>query len=343
MIEALLWMAAAAIWTFMCIPACIAMPRAEKRRISRMLDAMPDPAASLYVRQWLPSQDPAQTAARELARRHFANLLELGWPRSLLFATLLAGAVAAVGIGCCELLIGHAPGIGLGTLAALAGAICWIGNDQVERCRRRDYTPADVASHAMRLVISIPMGAALSSVAAENLAVALSFLLGVFPTTTLIKYGQRFVDRSLNLGDTASTTGAFELEKLQGIGRPEAERLAAEGVRSIVQIAYTDPLALALRANMELDFVTDAVSQALLWCYTTDRLEKVQRLGLRGAVEVKNLRDRLPNEDAASCLRDAAVALEISPASMTTIIEEVALDPYSQFVCALWLETDRVA
>jgi hypothetical protein len=203
----------------------------------------------------------------------------------------------------------------------------WVILDQLGHLRRRDYTLDDVGSQCFRLIIAVPFGTALTGLAAPAIAAPCAFLIGVFPTSTLITIARRLFDRKLDLGDLADGGPHLDLERLQGVSRPQAERFAEEGYRSLLQLAYTDPFVLTVRTSYDFDCVSDLIAQALFWTYARDEgLSKVQALGLRSAVEVTFLRDALKSDDADEKARaettvaEAAQVLGMSVASFQGIL-----------------------
>jgi hypothetical protein len=332
------FLAAIVAWLWIAGAACWSLRRSYISRTRMFVDSLPDGAVRLYLQRWAPT---VNAHSRDALRAHLKQTVPWGWGRPLAFAALSASTIA--------LLIGFALSTGAkaprggnvtlqlteGAASALAGALTWVVFDQLARIRRGDYTQDDVASHSFRLIMAVPMGAALSVFGNAGFP----FLLGAFPTTTLMTLGQRVVDRKLNLGDLTNGGLHLELERLQGVGRPDAERFAEQGVRSLLQLAYTDPFVLALRSSFEFDVVSDLVSQALLWTYGTDGgLPKLQAVGLRGAIEVRHLQERLENGEPAAqqIVADAAAALGIGRDALENMFTELARDHYAQFICALW-------
>jgi hypothetical protein len=85
------------------------------------------------------------------------------------------------------------------------------------------------------------------------------------------------------------------------------------------------------------------VCQALLWIYTEQDEDKWRKVGLRSAFEIINLWNAFTGTNQAD--RDKAVAIiRLLASQLTTdemavrnIIEEVARDPYSDFVYKTWV------
>jgi hypothetical protein len=176
--------------------------------------------------------------------------------------------------------------------AALAGAFMWSVNDMVSRSRRLDFSSSDVWWANLRLTVAIPMGYAFAAVVTAGLAPFIAFALGAFPLATLNSMLRRLAVKSLNI-DTASEESPDGILKLQGINRTVVERLFNEDISTVPQLAYCDPIHLTMRSNLTFNFVTDCMNQALAWMYFAEAMDTLRPLGLRGAVEILHLVERL--------------------------------------------------
>ena len=222
--------------------------------------------------------------------------------------------------------------------AALAGAFVWIISDEIDRLRRRDFTSSDVYYYIFRILLAVPFGWALTRLQyTSQVGIPVAFFLGAFPTTTLFTAARRIGGQQLHLGDDPS--GALELEKLQSIGKDNAERFKDEGISTIAQLAYADPVDLTIRTNFDFNYVIDCVSQALMWIYiipTTD----LNLLSLRGAQEAAALVEWLKDSDhrtaAEATLTALAAKLNISEQALKTTLQQIASDPYTKFLVNAW-------
>jgi hypothetical protein len=225
--------------------------------------------------------------------------------------------------------------------AALAGAYLWIISDEIDRLRRRDFTSFDVYYYIFRVLISIPFGWALTRLAVTlQVGIPVAFFLGAFPTSTLFTLARRLANQQLKLGDD-NVAGKLELESLQSVGKDAAERFRDEGIFTISQLAYADPLDLTIRTNFDFNYVVDCVSQALLWIYLGDKSKELQSYSLRGAQEVAYfyacLTATTPDPNAIAALQEIATTkLDMSKEALTCTLEQVAKDPYTIFLCEIW-------
>jgi hypothetical protein len=233
------------------------------------------------------------------------------------------------------------------TASALAGAFVWVISDELDRLRRRDFTTSDVYYYVFRILLAIPFAWSITAISVEGQtlgllgSIPLAFFLGAFPTTTLFKIARRFGAQTLKLGDD-QTTGNLELEKLQSIGKSNAERFQDEGITTITALAYTDPVDLTIRTNFDFSYVVDCVSQALGWIYFQEDSAKLLALSMRGAQEITNVvrwaRDASDPRQASAeqAILDAATKLGLSDMAFRATLAQIVADPYSEFLVNVW-------
>ena len=227
--------------------------------------------------------------------------------------------------------------------AALAGAFVWIVSDEIDRLRRRDFTSSDVYYYVFRILLAVPFAWALTRAQITlQVGIPTAFFLGAFPTSTLFTISRRFVNQTLKLGDDP-VSGTLELEKLQSIGKEAAERFKDEGISTICQLAYADPVDLTIRTNFDFNYVTDCVSQALLWLYLGDQLKNTAIYSLRGAYEAYCLIEGLTKNDpiALQTLADVTALLvankvQISAQTLRETLRQAGHDPFTKFLVDIW-------
>jgi hypothetical protein len=230
-------------------------------------------------------------------------------------------------------------------MAALAGAYLWVVHDHTWRTRRLDFAPSDVHWGTLRLVIAIPMGYAFAAVAAKSVGPTVAFALGAFPLDALILMMRRLTEKQLG---ATSVEASDDIIALQGVNKEIMERLRNEDITTVTQIAYCDPVRLVMRSNLTFNFVTDCMSQALAWLYFEDKLATLRPLGMRGAVEIKNLIDaydadvaanpglKTERDRAATALPKIAEAIKQDPSTVESAFREIAGDPYTEFLSDVW-------
>jgi hypothetical protein len=247
-----------------------------------------------------------------------------------------------------------ATGVGPGTTlralfaSALAGAFVWVTSYEIEKLRKRDFTTSDVFYYVFRILLAIPFAWAIAAISVDGRplglpgSIPLAFFLGAFPTTTLFKIARRFGAQTLKLGDDQAS-GTLELEKLQSIGKSNAERFQDEGITTIVALAYTDPVDLTIRTNFDFTYVVDCVSQALAWMYFQDDSAKLVELSMRGAQEITavvqwsaNATDPVKQGYADQAILDAAAKLGLSDKALRTTFAQIVQDSYTEFLVNVW-------
>jgi hypothetical protein len=207
--------------------------------------------------------------------------------------------------------------------------------------RNRDLTFHDVYGCVFRFLIALPFGFAFGKWVTDNFGIPLAFVLGTFPTGTLFKIGRRLAVQQFKLGEDAGET-SNELEKLQSVSRSSAERFMDEGINTIAELAWSDPIDLTLRTNKELDYVIDCASQALVWVYFEDKTRELYKLSLRTAHEVTSLVYSLASSNvdkkaqADQTVAEAAKILGIETKALENTLMQIEEDPFVRFLVAIW-------
>ena len=226
-------------------------------------------------------------------------------------------------------------------IAALVGAYSWALLDLVTKAYLYDLKPTNLFTTSFRLIVAAPLGLAVAALLKDEMGIPIALFLGAFPAKTLTKMARRQVRSRLNM-EESSNNGTLELQSLQGINRTLAERFESEGVSTILQLAYSDPVVLTMRTNFSFSYVVDCCSQALAWLYFEDNLAKMRSFGLRGAQEISILMDEIDNAEeddakkAKGCLKAVVKALQVDSEAFDWALREVAEDPYTIFLNEVW-------
>ncbi len=318
-------------------------------RQREILGAFPEGPARCYLRTFFAAArkqgEPARTAFEENYRRRFGRQ-HFAFPGLCLLGISAAAIFLAI-----RTLSSWAQG-GSETVpfqvaaAAVAGAYMWVCYDLTRRAQQRDLRPIHLLWAAFRFVVAVPLGLAFSALLKENAGVPIAFMLGAFPTRTLFTFTRRTTMSKLGLGEQDTESGC-ELAALQGIGRSTAERFEDEGVITILQLAYSDPVDLAIRTNLCFSYVVDCCSQALAWLYLQDDLTQLRQFGLRGGQEICSLLDDMDagagdpcTELARKTLELAAQKLKVPHQGLEYALRQIAGDPYTQFLCHVWQRSE---
>jgi hypothetical protein len=285
----------------------------------------------------------------ERFRKHYACYYGR---RHFVIPLLLLAAIAGVGVwGTAQTLKTWQTGHGVFAwppiiLSAFLGAYTWVTSDQLSRLRRRDLSPGDIYNGVFRFLIAAPFGVALATVAKEDVGVPVAFLIGVFPTTTLFTIARRIASQRLSVGEDLAA-GQGRLELLENIDKGNAERFSDEGVATIAQLAWTDPVDLSVRTNFEFNYVVDCMSQALLAVYLGENIKNLGIFSLRTSMDAAAMiRDMGPDieganptaeeRDARKALIEAAATLKTDPKALRYTLTSAAEDPYTDFIWSVW-------
>ncbi|HTV85025.1 MAG TPA: hypothetical protein VME63_06455 [Dyella sp.] len=233
-------------------------------------------------------------------------------------------------------------------LAAQAGAYMWVVNDFTSRARRLDFAPSDVHWGVLRLAIALPLGCFVAQVIPDAFSGWRSFVafgVGAFPLSGLLSIFRRMLLTRLGIKDDVTTDN--DIIKLQGINAGIAERLANEGITTIAQLAYCDPIRITMRSSLSFNFVIDCMNQALAWVYLEGGMNAIRAFGLRGAVEISHLQSSLESGDAGdvaeaeAVLACAARATRQDRATLRLVFYEIARDPFTEYLSTIWEGPER--
>jgi hypothetical protein len=172
------------------------------------------------------------------------------------------------------------------TVAAFCGAYVWVVADLIARERTLDLSTTHVHWATFRLIVSLPLGFAFSQFATnDKVGLGVAILAGAFPGQTLGKMARRIAGKQLGIDDPPGDKRT-RLDNLQNIDTTVSDRFVDEGITTIPQLAYADPVDITMRTGFKFIFVVDCVSQALLWVYMEDYYAAAKANGFRGALEV---------------------------------------------------------
>jgi hypothetical protein len=208
--------------------------------------------------------------------------------------------------------------------------ICGCFIELLSRFRKRDIVPATLYGATFRFGVAVPAAYAFASLFAENVQAAIAFMLGAFPTTTLMLVMRRLVAQKIGLGSEA-TTEKHELEELQGINTDLAERFSEIGVSTFLQLAFEDPMQLTMRMNLPFREIIDVMSQALAALYTDDNFEVYRHYLVRSSIDCgiiyKQLHGKDPELEKLARAQIEAIAAHLSVTS--DIVEKIMFEVYN--------------
>jgi hypothetical protein len=194
----------------------------------------------------------------------------------------------------------------LGALAArllptvafgFAGAYIWNLYDLLNRYRGVDITPASFQFSWLRLLAGAIIGPLVSLAAADGIKNLVAFGVGVLPLQTIFQFVADYATKRLAITSNQTPADPPTLHKLQGMTVNQIARLAEEGIDSTATLAYSDPVKLFLKTDIEWVVVIDMIDQALLFNYVGDKLSSLRPEGIRGSIETAVIYERLESGD----------------------------------------------
>jgi hypothetical protein len=235
-------------------------------------------------------------------------------------------------------------------VAGIAGAYMWVLYEFITRERSLDFSTTHINRATFRFAVAVPLGYALGQLAIDkNWQLSLAFLAGAFPTDAILKNLRWLFVKRLGIEEPPADK-RDRLDNLQGIDSGAAERFAEEGITTISQLAYSDPIALTIRSGFRFDYICDCVSQALASIYLQDRLAVAARYAMRGALEVAGLLYTIeyPTQNDPSSIAEAKRASEVLQAladelkttrqTVEVVLNEIWEDRAVEFLAELWEE-----
>lgn len=236
--------------------------------------------------------------------------------------------------------------------AGFAGGYMWVLLSILKRTQERQLTPFDLYAGCARIILCIPIAFAFVSffkgiLQAQALA-GIAFLLGAFPMDSLLTFMRRTATSKLKLEQSFSDQATVLIE-LQGIERDQAEIFAKEGVSTMLQLAYSDPVDLTIRTGFSFSYTVDCCSQALAWLNFEKDMPKLRRYGLRGAQEICTFVMELTQKTGQSkkimdeeqlwaekTMEVLSIELTLDVIALRHMLDQIAYDPYTQFLYDVW-------
>jgi hypothetical protein len=229
-------------------------------------------------------------------------------------------------------------------LAAVTGAYSFVVANLVWAALSYNLPPLVLVNAALRLLVAAPLGYAVASVGGGH-SELLAFAAGAWPLGWFQTQFRRLTNNYLlNAGanapggaDASPTDSAITLD---GVDRQVAENLAGAQISTVAQLAYCDPVQISLRTNITFDVIIDLQSEALAAIYLGDKLDALRLMGLRGAIEIAGLwalqdsAETSPQFDKTFAAAQQAAG--IAAGGFRNCLREIALDPYTQFLVAVW-------
>lgn len=229
--------------------------------------------------------------------------------------------------------------LSLSALSAIAGAYLFIVAQLIQQCRARTLVYFDLFGASLRMLIAMPLGLSLSTLASDALGAFISFGLGAFPIIELRMLTRRLTATSLMAGDPRAAED--QTIAMLGVTESVSDTLAEENITCVQQLADIDPVVLAVRTGLSFDYILFLASQSLVWCFLGKTAAVLGPLGLADARAIWSLMAK-PEDERKEVLASvdahfATLATPQAPKSIDTVLlreafEKIAADPYTLFL-----------
>jgi hypothetical protein len=234
---------------------------------------------------------------------------------------------------------------------AILGGYIRVVFDLCTRAYQENIRPTDVLWAAYRLALSPPLGygaAKLLDGDTVRFGPFAAFLLGLFATSTVMEWGRRVFAKLTNSPELAAGD-ANRLLALPALDQVTADLIRDEGITTVTQLAYADPIRMSIRTGLGFSFVTSAASEAMLAMFldTREKMVTVRGFGVCGAYEAVGLWNRYASQTgtqttptvappAGAVIDQMAAALGFTREGLLNILYQISLDPYIHFLRSCW-------
>jgi hypothetical protein len=118
--------------------------------------------------------------------------------------------------------------------------------------------------------------------------------------------------RKLEISVDPEEVKGLPMGLVEGLNKKVVDRLDEEGITSIVDLAYSDPIKLFLKTNYPWAWVIDVIDQALLINYIGVKIEALRPIGIRGSIEMSVLGEPVQTANLVSLIAISAKRLDFT-------------------------------
>jgi hypothetical protein len=179
--------------------------------------------------------------------------------------------------------------LSLSALSAVAGAYLFMVAQLIQQCRARTLVYSNLFEASLRLLIAVPLGLSVSTLASDTLGPFISFGLGAFPITELRTLVRRLTASSLKADDPRADDD--QTVAMLGVTQSISDVLVEEDITCAQQLADIDPVVLAVRTGLSFDYVLFLAAQSLVWCFLGRTACELGPLGLISPLTKSDLVD----------------------------------------------------
>ena len=229
--------------------------------------------------------------------------------------------------------------LSLSALSAIAGAYLFMVAQLIQQCRARTLVYSDLFGAGLRLIVAVPLGLSLSTLASDSLGPFISFGLGAFPIGALSTLTRKLTAAQLKTDDPRADDD--QTVAMLGVTQSVSDVLAQENITCAQQLCDIDPVVLAVRTGLSFDYVLFLAAQSLVWCFLGKTAASLAPIGLADARAIWYLMQKSP-EDRQKVLTSVdklltAAATTQAPKPIDDVLllqafDKISIDPYTTFL-----------
>lgn len=189
----------------------------------------------------------------------------------------------------------------------------------------------------LRPLVAALVAPALAVAASESLQYLVAITIGLFPAEMM----RRRCMRRRNAFARRSRKTKPSLQLLQGRTEGIQATLREERIERVQHLAYRNPYQILLRCNLEWSTIIAFVDQTLLVQYVGARVESLRMIGIRGAIDMAAVYDRVVSspedvKEVEPILRRIGEILGENEQIARNIGYTLWTDPVEQFLWEQW-------
>ncbi len=197
------------------------------------------------------------------------------------------------------------------TLAlGFAGAYIQSLYDTLRRCRESDLSAYSLHFTWVHMVLASILAPLVSRAFAPEMGQFVAFGLGLFPLKDTFEYARNMAKKKLEISVDPDEVKGLPMGLVEGLNKKVVDRLDEEGITSIVDLAYSDPIKLFLKTNYPWAWVIDVMDQALLINYVGAKIEALRPIGIRGSIEMSVLGEPVQTANIVTLIAISAKRLD---------------------------------
>jgi len=193
-----------------------------------------------------------------------------------------------------------------------AGAYILSLYDTLRRSRESDLCAYSLHFTWVHMVLASILAPVVCTAFSNGVAEFAAFGLGLFPLKDTFDFVRNATKKRLEIAVAPEEIRGLPMGLVQGLNKTVIDRLEEEGITSVVDLAYSDPIKLFLKTNYPWAWVIDVMDQALLVNYIGVKIEALRPIGIRGSIEMSVLGEPAQTPDIVTLIAISARRLEFT-------------------------------